>query len=201
MTFISFRSVVAVLLLCLAWPSAAVEREENGAYFPDSAFARENSDGSLFREWYGNYLSALGEPSLFAAPNSDMRIYRFLWLRSFHDPIAVRVEIEPDGDALLYYVRASRARGYEPGLIERKSRRLSAAQTASIERRFAKLSLCQPRDDDTHGLDGSEWVYEMRSPTRYCAMNFWTPSGKLADAGLQLLKLAGFVATNADPIY
>ena len=51
--------------------------------------------------WYGKQLSALDEPSLYMQRVSNKSIYRFLWLRTFHNPIAIRLEILKDKSAFL----------------------------------------------------------------------------------------------------
>jgi len=58
-------------------------------YFPVGTFGPLNSD--LFvREWYSKHLVAMEEPSLSCGVLEDTETYRFLWLRTFHNPVAVR---------------------------------------------------------------------------------------------------------------
>src|SRR4051794_28638610 len=54
------------------------------AYFPIQLF----SDFTV--EWYARELATMREPSLNHS-NCSPEIYRFLWLRSFHAPVAIRV--------------------------------------------------------------------------------------------------------------
>jgi hypothetical protein len=52
--------------------------------------------------WYSAQLRALKEPSLFQlASNALSHSYRFLWLRTFNHPIAIRVDIKPAGTGAL----------------------------------------------------------------------------------------------------
>ena len=62
-------------------------------YFPKGALdpSRSKVDG-ITRDWYSKYLRAMMEPSLSCGQGPDGFAYRFLWLRSSHHPIAVRVE-------------------------------------------------------------------------------------------------------------
>src|SRR5262245_53562261 len=68
--------------------------------------------------WYPEHLEAMKEPSLFQqSTNKVVEQYRFLWLRTFHKPIAVRVRKDSAG-ITLRVVRLSGAGGYNPGKIE-----------------------------------------------------------------------------------
>src|SRR5690606_3456867 len=74
--------------------------------------------------WYSQHLYAMKEPLLFNG-ETKKEIYRFTWLRTFHNPIAIRIE-RINSQYYLYWKRLSGAGGYEPGnLIEEKSRELT----------------------------------------------------------------------------
>src|SRR5690606_38992144 len=51
--------------------------------------------------WFSEELSAFQEPSLYRRPSSTPLSVRFTFLRSFHDPIVVRVDTLPDGQRRL----------------------------------------------------------------------------------------------------
>jgi hypothetical protein len=65
----------------------------------------------------------MGEPSLLDVSRQDstVEIYRFLWLRSFHHPIAVRLSVRKDGSALLISKETDGKGGYKPGKLIRKT--------------------------------------------------------------------------------
>src|SRR5215468_3618237 len=87
-------------------------------YFPVGTFGPRNSD--LFvREWYSNHLVAMGELSLSCGVLQDTETYRFLWLRTFHNPVAVRVFRRGD-DYDLEGVILDGAGGYNPGHVSRR---------------------------------------------------------------------------------
>src|SRR5678810_56885 len=51
--------------------------------------------------WYPNHLRAMKEPSLFLqSTNKAVEQYRFLWLRTFHKAIAVRIRKDNAGITL-----------------------------------------------------------------------------------------------------
>src|SRR5687767_3485207 len=54
-----------------------------------------NALDSFVNEWYSQMLFALHEPVL-KDYQGEMEIYRFTWLRSFHNPAVVRVEKKGD---------------------------------------------------------------------------------------------------------
>src|SRR5262245_25566892 len=58
-------------------------------YFPVGTFG---SRSDLFvREWYSKHLVAMKEPSLSCGVLEDTETYRFLWLSTWENPVAVRV--------------------------------------------------------------------------------------------------------------
>src|SRR5258708_39333972 len=53
--------------------------------------------------WYAKHLKALHEPSLWEmAQDPKAEAYRFLWLRSFHHPIAVRLVVRSSGSGWMH---------------------------------------------------------------------------------------------------
>src|SRR5262245_43597018 len=61
-------------------------------YFPVGPRRPGGDDhGSFARRWYASDLDAMEKPSLSCGSLEDTEAYRFLWLRSFHDDIAVRL--------------------------------------------------------------------------------------------------------------
>jgi hypothetical protein len=70
-------------------------------FFPQGELYSLRSDLDAFvREWYSMHLRAMGEPSLSCGLPSEEEVYRFLWLRTFHHPIAVRIVRTADGAKL-----------------------------------------------------------------------------------------------------
>ena len=118
------RGFLCVLLTILATASFA-----SAQYFPKGSL---DSRGDEFKDdWYSHQLTALQEPSLFAmmkTPSSES--YRFLWLRTFDHPIAIRLDLQPDGTGILTTKVASGTGGFRPGVLaETSSRTLTKVQT------------------------------------------------------------------------
>src|SRR5260370_25638559 len=117
-------AVTAFLLLC---PIKASQTD----YFP-SGILDDTAQSSHFKEqWYSEQLRALKEPSLWELSKSPKtQTYRFLWLRSFHRPISVRLDIHEDGTGLLTTKATNGRGGYKPdALVMHETRAVTKEET------------------------------------------------------------------------
>ena len=160
-----------------------------GQYFSKSSL---DSRGDDFKaQWYSSQLRALQEPSLFElAKVPDSESYRFLWLRSFNHPIAIRVDLKPDGTGVLTTKVANGAGGFRPGVLTVNTTRiLTKEEVQTILLRISKFGFWQapnPVDDQT-GTDGSQWVIEGVKKGQYHVVDRWMPkSGIARELGLLL---------------
>ena len=179
------RTFLLLLLLCALGAAFAQE-----PYFPQGIL-EDNAQGDSFRsDWYSKHLKALEEPSLLQkSKDSTAESYRFVWLRTFHHPIIVRVDIQANGGAELTTKVSSGAGGYEPGkLVENTSRPLTQKQ---IEKFLATIQRLQFWELPTHetpetvGCDGSQWIIEGIKNGKYHVVDRWTPAkGAIHDLGL-----------------
>lgn len=153
--------------------------------------------GAFIAAWYSTQLCAMGEPPL-AIPPAATLVLRFVWLRSFHPAIAVRVErVGPD--ARLYAVELSGAGGYEPGLPARRQERSLSDVDWEVLANLVEQSdfWLLPVTEPGFGLDGATWLLEISERHRYHLVDRWS-GGELEDVGRQLLALSGL---EPDPIY
>lgn len=148
---------------------------------------------------------AAHEPSLYLAsrsPSSKVnRTYRLVWLRTFHAPITVRVEVFSDGTARLIAKRLSGQGGYEPGrIVDRVERVLSAEEFAKLERLVSETRPFDlPPMDCNWGSDGATWTLEANDAGAYKYVNRWSPkNGPVRDAGMLMLSFTGW---RLGPIY
>lgn len=175
-------------------------------YFPPGTFRGiyEGRDRSIQR-WYAQNLFALREESLFSeqlAPGSA--VYRFLWLRSFHNPVSVRLRVFPDGRGVATLKVSDGAGGYNPGsLAEQKEVPVSAEDVAvflaKLEQgaHFWDLPTEPPencsKDSCTVGVDGARWIWEANSEGRYHIVDRWSPDkGEYRAAAMFLLRKVGY---------
>ena len=164
-------------------PSASTQ------YFPKSSL---DSRGDNFKsEWYSSELRALEEPSLFELEKTpSVESYRFLWLRTFNHPVAIRLDLLPDGTSTLTTKTASGEAGFHPGVLdENRSRVLTKDETQAFLSKVGKLGFWQAPNpvNDQAGTDGSEWIIEGVKAGQYHVVDRWMPAkGVVYELGMML---------------
>jgi hypothetical protein len=162
-------------------------------YFPSGSLDDSPRGDQFVYEWYSKQLKALDEPSLWALSKTQKeQSYRFLWLRTFHHPIAIRVDLNADGTSRLTTKMASGAGGYDPGhLLQNDTSILTKEHTDLFlgkiqENKFWELA---PLDKSRMGLDGAEWIIEGVKDGNYRVVDRWSPDeGPVRVIGLYMLK-------------
>lgn len=170
--------------LCLGTPGEG--------YFAAGTFHADRKLSRFVEDAYSEHLRAMGEPTLQCV--SRYSVYRFLWLRSFHHPVAVRIEQRPDGMHLTA-TELDGAGGYEPGVARKRIRRvLDAEESRVFAAALASADVWTPlAETKTLGADGARWVVEARAGERYRLHDVWTPqSGRIRSLGLSFLALTGW---------
>jgi hypothetical protein len=171
------RAVFALFFL-FSTATAAVNKSE---YFPKRAFG-ENQEQSA-TNYYGAWLSFFKEPSLLreAPEGAAKEVYRFLWLRTFHHAIVIRVDVAKDGTGNLVTKVSTGEAGF--GMRNRKiigetSRPVSRDDVQSlltlINEKGFWTTPSYTKTDQT-GTDGSEWVLEGMNGGKYHVVARWTP--------------------------
>ncbi len=143
-------------------------------------------------DWYGTFLAAMQEPSLLDSVESDREIYRFLWLRTFDPPMAIRVEHTITETKLVFTEMSGRG-GYSPGAIVRhEERSLPDSQWCSFIMRMDQAGFWKLGEDKEGGAqDGAQWIVEGMKEGRYHLVDRQSPSnGYYRDACLYLLEIA-----------
>jgi hypothetical protein len=192
-------AVVGTLLL-------AANLAAQTAYFPKGTFGDDQRLDQFVSSWYTGQLKALGEPSLWERselPSAES--YRFLWLRTFNHPVAVRVDVQRDGTALLVTRIASGAGGYQPGklIVDRKTL-LNQGETQRVIARINGLGFwgMPSYSRQRGGADGSEWVIEAADHGKYHLVSQWTPkNGPIHDLGDMFLFDLAKISIPKDEIY
>ena len=202
-----------MLLVCLvtACASSASGPAEAPDYFPPGAFEPAADDDAFVVAWYSKHLRALREPSVAALAGTQGHAYRFLWLRTFDAPIAVRIDVAPDGSGTLTVKVTSGRGGYEPGTLVTDQRRampraevrqfLSRLNTA----RFWTLPTREPEIEEDGSItvkaDGAQWILEGVRRGRYHVVDRLGPEpGAYREAALWLVRRAG-LRIEPDRIY
>jgi hypothetical protein len=152
-------------------------------YFPAGVLGDTSEQHRFHADWYSKHLAAMGEPSLLEVSRRDStaEVYRFLWLRTFHHPILVRLAVRNDGTARLTLKETDGKGGYEPGkLIRNTTAKLSKQQNQWFLDRLEdiglwKLPTRKPPKDGVVGLDGAQWIAEASKAGRYHIVDRWSP--------------------------
>jgi hypothetical protein len=183
------RFHVSILVLLMFGSSS----EAQSRYFPPGSLDDSPRLAQFHYDWYVKHLEALDEPSLWSLSKTQKeQSYRFLWLRTFHHPVAIRIDVNADGTSRLTTKMTSGAGGYDPGhLVQNETSKLPKEQTdwflGKIEdNKFWELA---PLDKSRMGLDGAQWVIEGVRDGSYHVVDRWSPhDGPVRVIGLLMLK-------------
>jgi hypothetical protein len=153
-------------------------------------------------QWYGRFLDAYKEPSLWErSENALDQSYRFTWLRTFHHPVVIRVDVRSDGICVLTAKVGLGSGGYDPGmLIMSDTRPLNKQQSEWFLNRVALRFWNVPKEDTKPGgLDGSQWIIEGVDNSRYQVEDRWSPAtGPIRELGLEMIDLASLKIPNEE---
>jgi hypothetical protein len=191
-----------VLLKSLGLSISAIAQ---GPYFPKGTFDNDQRNDQFVNEWYSTELKALQEPSLYAlAKDSAQHSYRFLWLRTFHQAVTIRLDIQGDGSSILTERVGTGESGFK---LPKLSLQSTTTKKISVDKTQAFLKLVQtsgywsmPAIGGSQGCDGSEWIIEGVQSGKYHLISSWTPStGPIHDLGTALaFDLAGMKVSGHD---
>lgn len=178
------------------------------SYFPPHTFSDRTDADEFTAKWYTGQLRALHEPSLWelSEKSNSNQVYRFLWLRSFHHPISIRLDIQPDGNGTLTTKICDGAGGYAPGKIIRDQTRILSSPTISefLSEISARHYWDMPTEEPfngTIGVDGAQWILEGVNRNNYKIVDRWSPkNGPIKELCLRMVNLAG-LKLKKDEIY
>lgn len=158
----------------------------------------------LRKGWYASMMQALHENYLWKEDNKQ-EVYRFIWLRTFHHPVAVRVE-HTNGSTIAVQKESSGAGGYEPGrLIVDRQTAVTNAEFSTLKTKFDTALFWREPFDKTseYGCDGAVWIFEARNAKGYHVIERWAPKqGRpYHELGLLMLKQSGFEFAENEAVY
>ena len=177
--------LLSVLVSCknkeakISLDSTAVSYELHDSYIPSDSiqfYFPANFD-SFKNKWYSKHLFAMREPILFF-DSSQTEIYRFVWLRTFHNPISIRIERQQN-IYLLTWKLCNGAGGYEPGqLTIAKQKQIDDANWGKFKTLLNQIDFWNTDTEiETMGFDGSQWILEGKEGSKYHVVDRWTPRG------------------------
>lgn len=137
--------------------------------------------------WYSEYLKAFEEPILIDSLTTE--IYRFTYLRTFDNPIVIRLESNNDS-VIIYWKVLDGKGGYSIGkIIENKSKVLIADEWENIEKQINSIKYWSLGvDKEIIGEDGSQWILEGKKLGKYHVVDRWC-GGKISSVCKELIKL------------
>jgi hypothetical protein len=147
-------------------------------------------------QWYGTFLKAFDEPSLWErSMNGPAQAYRFTWLRTFHHPVVIRIEVRSNGICELTIKVGLGSGGYDPGkLIRNETSPLTKEQSEWFLNQVNLKLWNEPHERDTpSGDDGAQWIIEGVKNGQYRIEDRWSPAaGPIHDLGISMaIGLAG----------
>ena len=194
---ISVRIIVGLSLLLTTLGSSYARADEGTAKFFPSEI------GAFKQNWYGKHLLAMGENKIWNQPELPGRTtFRFLWLRTFHHPIAIRIEHEGSGKTTVFGKELNGAGGYKPGKpVTERVIDLDNKEYEVFKNKLAAVNFVQlPAEmKKQSGNDGAHWIFESNDSGNYHIVDRWCADGELKGLGVYLLKLAKLLP--ADSIY
>ena len=162
-------------------------------YFPEGSFDDSQKLSERRDDWYSQELRKLGEPSLLdMSKGKDVQVYRFLWLRAFHHPVCIRLDVLPDGTGLLTTKMLS-------GVDGEKDTKLILNDQQVLNRTDWFLTLfskqgfwdIKPFDHSVMGFDGAEWIIEVAKEGKYHVVDRWSPEkGPVYSLGMAMLRMS-----------
>jgi hypothetical protein len=177
-------------ILLLVCPAIAGETD----YFPHGILAEKPQMSEFREQWYAKELKVLKEPSLWELSKTQQKAetYRFLWLRSFHPAISIRIDVNDDGSATVTIKsNNNKGRGKPEKLVKTKIRRLTDEQTQLFLDRVSDWGFwAQPTIEktDVMGADGARWILEGVKSRKYLILDRWSPTaGPVRDLGTYML--------------
>lgn len=169
-------------------------------FVSDSEFKVSGVEPALFDiNWYAEHLNALEEPVLINSLST--KVFRFTWLRTFHNPIVIGLENQNDS-ITLYWKVCDGAGGYVPGkIVENKSKVLTIKEWNDFESSLNSINFWNlpTTQSGILGTDGAQWILEGKELGKYHVVDRWS-GGTIESVCLKLLELTD-LKIKQDDIY
>jgi len=188
------KKIATVIIFLLL--SSYVYSQNQINYFPHGTFSEKVSADRFTSSWYSKHLVALKEPSLFEkSQNSKGEAYRFLYLRTFHNPICLRLKINDDNSGTLYIKRTDGKGGYEPGKLSKETmkqvskERVNELLLTILKKNFWKSSPYIKSKNVIH-TDSAQWIFEGIKNGEYHVVSRVTPECEICSIGETFFRIA-----------
>ena len=173
---------------------------DKSSYFPTTLFVNlpsdwatnymtnlmDRIDGSNLN-WYSKHLKTMKEPVL--RDSLPVKVFRFLWLRTFDNPIVIRLENDK-GQTTLFWKVCDGKGGYDPGkMIINEKKKLTKEEWKIIYEEINSINFWNLIPNQRMmGFDGAQWILEGNEFGKYHVVDRWNGM-EIRKVCLDLLKL------------
>jgi len=128
-------------------------------------------DGSNLN-WYSKHLKTMKEPVL--RDSLPVKVFRFLWLRTFDNPIVIRLENDK-GQTTLFWKVCDGKGGYDPGkMIINEKKKLTKEEWKIISEEINSINFWNLIPNQRMmGIDGAQWILEGNEFGKYHVVDRW----------------------------
>jgi hypothetical protein len=158
-----------------------IPKDSSVSYFPiklknQDSISNSKALNAFETKWFSQMLFALQEPTLLNY-SGNIEIFRFTWLRTFHNPIAIRIQKQNDTISLILKVSNGQG-GYNPGhIITDKTINITITEWNNFINKIEQIDFwnLSVRDPGMLGNDGAEWILEGVFKNKYHFTTRWSP--------------------------
>ena len=183
-----------------------VPLDSTQSYFPAGLFENPTEKEDLHEHFmfahYSWFLWAMKEPLLYPDKKDEKEVFRFTWLRTFHEPIVIRIEHLADNFRLIWKINDGHG-GYSPGkntIVNEKEISKSVWDEFQVLVKQASFEDL-PILEHNRTVDGAAWILEWKTPSRYYITDRQSPidgDTNYAQIGEYLIRLAGVFPTERE---
>ena len=137
----------------------------------DSSIINELTDVKWFHPWLSEFMN---EKEIYS-DTTQIEVYRFTWLRTFDNPIVVRIEKVND-TFMVFWKLCNGKSGYFWGqLIVDKQKVIDSITWKKFIENLNSIDFwnIKTKESETIGFDGSNWILEGKKNSKYHYINRW----------------------------
>ncbi len=159
----------------------------------------ENRLDTFTNRWYSKHYYKFGLDNL-SVKYLNRDIYRFVWLRTFNQPISITIEKKDDLHTLFYSISDGLGGYFAGKTIETDTIQINENNWLRFNELIAECDFEQiPTEKEIYGSDGAEWILEGHTVEGYRMVTRWS-GGEISDCCIYLLELSG-IEIEDDLIY
>ncbi len=191
---------------CNLSPDARADKSQPPSYFPAGTFLPDEVREKSLVNWYSRSLQEMDEPSFQYFVNANVETYRFLWLRSFHPAISVRIWKCQRGYCVNMKQLDSVDKYIDGKFVASAKLALNSSRPLSADEWSSFLSLLNRAgfwflptvDGGPLANDGAAWLLEGTDGAKYHIVDRQSPqNGDYREACIYLLKISGLKVDEA----